>query len=1684
MKKISIIKTTFALFCAAFLFLANSTNPPNGRTGAPYPGNMSGNEPLCGGCHGGNNPLGLEGNLDIVGVPATIQPNTTYPLSVTITKTAGDIYRAGFQMLILDENADDAGTASNFDSETVETMSGGRRYIEHGSGAIQFGAESSVSYTFDWTSPNSITGNNITFYMVTVLGNGSGTAQDNSFTNYPTFPFATNTNPLSIITVNTTDPLCNNETDGSATVMTSGGNGTNTYSWSSGGNMQTENNLSPGNYTVTVSSGGESVSQPFTIDNPPAITASITSQTSIDCNNPTAMATVSATGGTGMLIYSWDNGDQTETATGLSAGNHSVTIFDSNQCQEVQTVNIVSDTSLPAAEAGPGASLGCVNNTVQLNGAGSDTGSNISYLWQTGNGVIMSGATTLTPTVSAAGTYTLTVTNNDNGCTSTDFVFVTSNNVLPVADAGQSGNLNCNNNTLQLDGSSSSQGDFSYLWTASNGGNIMFGETGLAPTVNSAGLYTLTVTNNETGCQSSNNVQVSADFTVPIVSIATPNQIGCSNSSVQIDGSASSSGGQFSYQWTTGDGGIESGANTAIVTVNLGGTYTLTVSNNSNGCTNLMSVTVTADTTLPIADAGQAMTLDCNINQVTLNGNGSSSGANFTYQWQGVGIVSGATTLTPTINLAGTYELTVTNNDNSCQSSSTVVVTEDTQVPNSLIASPDLLDCNETAISLDGSGSSQGANIVYQWTTSNGNIISGENALTLIVDATGEYCLTTTNIQNGCFSESCVTVSPATSPITSVSSQGMLTCNGDMDGFISVESTGGSGTYNYEWSTDATGPTIQGLGAGIYTVTTTDENQCSDILSIAITEPAALTLSLSSTSETGSGANDGTAMANGGGGTGELSYEWSNNETTQEITNLAPGTYSVTVTDENNCITIGEVSIGSFDCALVIEGITTNDAACNGEASGQASIDASSSSTLSYEWSSGGNMATETGLSAGTYTVTVTDEANCEAIQSVTISEPLELTILASPDLNICNSGTNANANITVNGGVEPYTLTFSDGGNGTNLLAGEYIVTVTDDNNCQAIEDFVVLENPAIVIQVTSTDLSSAGASDGTATVTATGSTTNFYTYLWSDGQTGSTAFNLSEGEYCVTVVDLLGCQETSCVSVAVSGCASLAGGTGSTSVSCNGFSDGTAFIDVTGGSGMYSYAWSSGGEEATETGLTAGLYFVTVTDTDDCSLIEEVTVDQPSALTVQLIEQNNIECAGQTSGSATVEANGGTAGYTYAWSNGGEGATQMNLAADTYEITATDANACQTVFSFSIIASDDVTLPTVITQNITIEAGEGVTIGAGDIDNGSFDNCGLGALTISQSTFNCDNLGDNEVTLFVTDINGNTNSAPAIVTVIDTTPPVAGCPTEYTVACDGTVDYEIGVSDNCDVAIVSIPAGLQSGNIFPVGTTTVTLELIDDSGNSDMCSFEIVVENVLAVTATGIDVSCNGGNDGNIFVAPDGGTPPYTTVIENGIPEQLSAGMYTLVVTDAEGCSTSTEVEISEPSEIIIDVNQVINEENTTGNGAIVIDVSGGTEGYTYSWTGPDNFISTEEDLLNLSAGDYVLVVTDANGCEVSSEVITIDNLTSIEEPIWAKNLRFFPNPASDILTLELPTFMTSDLTVELLNARGKSIQIIDNERNSDNLQMNVSNLPSGLYWVKMQMEGEFVVRKVVVE
>lgn len=363
------------------------------------------------------------------------------------------------------------------------------------------------------------------------------------------------------------------------------------------------------------------------------------------------------------------SGSTTATPTVNAAGTYTLVVTQtSNGCTATDQAVVTNNGGvIPNANAGPDKVLTCSTTSLQL--SGSSTTSSVSYNWVASNGGnIVNGASTATPTVNAAGTYTLTVTALAGGCTKTDVALVSSTTTLPNANAGADKVLTCSTTSLQLNGSSTTSG-VSYLWTSSNGGNIISGASTATPTVNTAGTYTLKITNTSTGCFASDVALVTFSGTLPNANAGPDKQLNCSLTSLQLSGSSSSTG--VTYSWNASNGGnILSGANTATPTVNAAGTYTLTVTKTSGGCTKTDVALVTMNTSLPSVNAGIDLALSCDTPSLRLNG--SSTTPNAIYSWTAgfIGhIVSGANQNNPLVDAAGFYTLTVTDPSNGCQAS-------------------------------------------------------------------------------------------------------------------------------------------------------------------------------------------------------------------------------------------------------------------------------------------------------------------------------------------------------------------------------------------------------------------------------------------------------------------------------------------------------------------------------------------------------------------------------------------------------------------------------------------------------------------------------------------------------------------------------------------------------------------------------------------------------------------------------------------------------------------------------------------------------------------------------------------------------------------------------------------------------------------------------------------------------
>ncbi|MGI9650009.1 beta strand repeat-containing protein, partial [Chryseobacterium sp. RLHN22] len=583
----------------------------------------------------------------------------------------------------------------------------------------------------------------------------------------------------------------------------------------------------------------------------------------------------------------------------------------------------------------------------------------------------------------------------------------------------------------------------------------------------------------------------------------------------------------------------------------------------------------------------------------------------------------------------------------------------------------------------------------YQWYQNSGsgfvalsNVapFSGVTTSTLtITDATGtmngnQYRCVATNSSGSVTSNSATLTVGSISAITSKTD---ISCNGGINGTATVSVSGGTAPYSYSWSpSGGTAATATGLAAGTYTVTVTDNLGCFTTATATITQPAAAVSGTTVVTNIAcNGGSTGAINLTPAGGTAPYTFNWGGGITTEDRTGLAAGNYTVTITDANGCT--GTVSATITQPAAAVSGTTVvTNIACNGSSTGAINL-TPAGGTAPYTFNWGGGITTEdrTGLAAGTYTVTITDANGCTGTVNATVTQPTAMSATVSQTNISCNGGSNGSAGIVVTGGTAPYTYSWSPGGGtaatATGLSAGTYTVTVTDANAC-TITRTVTITQPAAAVSGTTvvTNIACNGGSTGAINLTPAGGTAP-YTFNWGGGITTEDRTGLAAGTYTVTITDANGCTGT--VNATVTQPTAMSATVSQTNISCNGGSNGSAGIVVTGGTAPYTYSWSpGGGTAATATGLSAGTYTVTVTDANACTITRTVTITQPAAAVSGTTVVTNIACNGGSTGAINLTPAGGTAPYTFNWGGGITTEDRTGLSAGTYTVTITDANGC----------------------------------------------------------------------------------------------------------------------------------------------------------------------------------------------------------------------------------------------------------------------------------------------------------------------------------------------------------------------------------------------------------------------
>jgi len=1470
-------------------------------------------------------------------------------------------------------------------------------------------------------------------YTLMVMDSGSGCTDETTITvtGVAEVPDAFVSSASTTISCSENTALINGGTNSANSV---------TYEWVtpdgnilSGADAETAQVDQAGTYTFIVTdvgSGCTASEQVVVTGNTTLPTVVINQPANLTCTQNMVDVDASASSTGDQYSYQWTTSDgsivsgaNTLNPQFNAAGTYQLEITNAdNGCSETAFVSVSQDSNLPTASPVAAQQLDCNNTSVQIQGGGTSTGTNFSYVWTTTDGSIVSGANDLTPTINQAGTYQLTVTNIDNGCESTNSVTVSENTVTPQINASAPGDLNCYNNQINLNSNVSNGGNNTFQWTTSNG-NIVNGGTGTAPLVSQAGTYILQVTNQENGCASSTQVVVNEDFNQPFASAGDASQLNCSQTTTTLNGGASTSGGNISYQWTTSDGSIIGGGNSTSPQVNSGGTYTLLVTNQTNGCAQSASVSISEDTNLPQAEAFANAEINCYNSTVGISGGNSSTGGQYSYQWTSSngGIVSGGNSLNPEVNQAGTYTLMVTDNNNTCVSQATATVSQNTTTPNADAGAVQQLDCATTSVNLGG-GSSTGGQYSYQWTTGDGNITSGNNNSTIQADAPGTYNLVVTDTNNGCDANSTVTVSQDINPPNAqATSNNNIDCNNNqvqLDGASS--STGGE--FSYQW----TGAGITSGGntltptvnqAGSYNlVVTNNNNSCTAQTNVSISE------NISEPSADAGAAQelncDVEQVQVGGNGTstgGEYAYQWTNNgnaipganNTNYDVT--TPGNYTLIVTNTTNgCSASSSVQIdGNADTPTADAGQTMA-INCNNNVVQLNGWNSSAGDNISYTWSgpgiiSGGNSQNPEVNMPGEYTLTVENTlSGCATSATVAVMEDIEA---PTADAGLLSSLTCSQSTILL-GGMNSSTgdniaYTWSGPGiiDGGNTLfpevnaPGTYTLVVTNlTNGCESTSQTQVNEIPSFTTSLDFTaTVSCNGEADGTAMVTVFEGV-GPYTYQWSNGGTTAEVGELSGGTYDVLVMDANGCEETLSLTIAEPNALDVL--VDSYSESLNDANNGTINLTVNGGTAPYSYDWDNGATTADLADLTPGTYQVVVSDANGCQSIQEVVIDEFVCTLSASVSAADVSCNGATDGNAAVNLSNAVEPINYTWMNElgevvGEG-MQESLGAGTYDIDILDGNNCPSTLSVVVNEPSSLSVELASTQVSVLGAADGsisaeVTGGTPPYEY-SWNN--------GDTEASIGGLEPGEYTLNVTDANGCEQSFSTIINEVDCalSSTIGGTDISCANANDGTAEITVNDGDGDVTYIWSNEATTSSVSNLEPGVYSVTAT--DANGCPTISSITIDEPSAVTVEADVINVSCFEDTDASISLTATGGTGDLVYSWDNGdmtsMLSGLGIGTFEVAVTDENNCTTTTSYEITEPEELLSNINHT--NVNGAGNndGTASVNAVGGTEPYTYLWSNG----ATNAEITGLVEGEYSVVVTDANGCQ-SMSVVAVEVL-----------------------------------------------------------------------------------------
>ena len=1057
------------------------------------------------------------------------------------------------------------------------------------------------------------------------------------------------------------------------------------------------------------------------------------------------------------------------------------------------------------------------------------------------------------------------------------------------------------------------------------------------------------------------------------------------------DGSATidASGGVQPYQYRLNAGPLQS----SNVFIGLSaGLYVITVQDN-NGCS--VSVQVTINQPLaPLNGFASVTNVSCYgeaTGRIDLTVSGGTQP--YAYLWNNGAITEDINNIP-----AGNYSVAITDSKG-CSAIVLATVSQPAAALTGIVIVTDVLCFGGTdgAINLTVSGGT----MPYSFNWTNGALTEDITNI-----SAGSYSVIITDA-NSCTATVTTSVGQPSAPLGGlIISQSNVSCFGGNNGIITVGGTGGTGPYDYQFGSGAfqsTG-TFGSLTAGTYNITIRDSHLCTFILPVTITgPPAPLNGFIVVTSDVLCfGDASGSVTVAGSGGTAPYQYNIDGGpfQSSPAFAGLSEGVYTVIIRDNNLCTFTLLVTISQPATPVNGSVVSQTNVGCFGAMTGSATVSGSggvSPYTYSIDGSPYQSSGLFTALGAGLHNVTVRDFNLCQYLVPVTISQPAApLAVTISHTDVLCLGGATGTATANVSGGSAPYTYLWNSvppasGASVSGLPAGNYTVTVTDNNGCVSSANVSVLQpSAALTATLVMTGVSCNGGSDGSINLTVSNGTSPF-TFLWSNGASTEDINGLTAGTYTVSVTDANGCLANASGTVIQP--STLTGNIAVTNVSCFGGNTGSLNLTVNGGTLPYAFIWSNGAVTEDINNLSAGNYTVTVTDSRGCALILNSAITQPaSAPTGSITSQTNVSVYGGNDGSVTVTGSGGTPPYQYRISGGAYqiSGTFGTLSAGSYTVTVRDAAFCLRNVAVTITQPQ---MP--LTANIATQSN--VTCFGGN--NGSVTVAGVGGTLPYDYSINGGAFQSSGTF-------GSLTAGTYTITVRDATPSVISVPVTITeppaldVAVSGVDVHCFGGSTG---SVTATPTGGTPPynyvwNTIPVQTAptatglaagTYSVTVTDVNGCSLSKNVTISQPAVdLDISISQTNVLCAGGSSGSASVAVTGGLAPYsylwdtTPVQTKESMTDLSAGTYTVVVSDSYGCIKSGSVNISEPEALSIESSTNPASCPDADDGSINITIAGGSEPYLVIWSDGVTALNRHDVL----PGTYSAVVTDKNSCAVS--------------------------------------------------------------------------------------------------